>query len=121
MLNKDIFRFNRRKMRTRSKVKESNKGNRLRIVVSKSNKNFYAQLLALDGNVEVSCSSLSGSIKDKLKGKKGTEIAEIVGEAFGELAVKKGVKEVVFDKGPHRYFGRVKAFADACRKAGLVF
>ena len=42
-------------------------------------------------------------------------------ESWGEKLAKAGVKEVVFDRGPYIYHGRVKALADAAREAGLNF
>jgi alpha-L-rhamnosidase len=47
--------------------------------------------------------------------------AEVLGEAFAKAAVTKGYKKVSFDRGGYMYHGRVKAFADAARKAGLEF
>jgi large subunit ribosomal protein L18 len=44
-----------------------------------------------------------------------------VGKAVAEAAIKKGVKDVVFDRGSYIYQGRVKALADAAREAGLNF
>ena len=59
---------------------------------------------------------------DKILSKKsGIEIAEIVGEDLGKKAIEKNIKEVVFNKGPYMYTGRVKALADAARKSGLIF
>ena len=50
-----------------------------------------------------------------------SEAAKAVGKAIGERAKKAGVETVVFDRGGHRFHGRVKALADAAREAGLKF
>jgi large subunit ribosomal protein L18 len=47
--------------------------------------------------------------------------AEMVGTLLAEKALDKGVKQVVFDRGGYKYHGRVKALAEAARKAGLEF
>ena len=44
-----------------------------------------------------------------------------VGKLIAERAVKAGVKEVIFDRGPYIYHGRVKALAEAAREGGLSF
>jgi large subunit ribosomal protein L18 len=44
-----------------------------------------------------------------------------VGRLVGQRAIKKGVKEIVFDRGGYKYHGRVKALAEAAREAGLKF
>jgi large subunit ribosomal protein L18 len=44
-----------------------------------------------------------------------------VGEALGKRAKDKGIKAVVFDRGGFKYHGRVKALAEAVRKAGVEF
>jgi len=52
---------------------------------------------------------------------KKSEKAELVGTLLVEKALSKGIKRVVFDRGGHKYHGRVKALAEAARKAGLEF
>ena len=47
--------------------------------------------------------------------------AQIFAEVFAEEAKKKGFSKVVFDRGGHLYHGRIKTFAEACRKKGLEF
>ena len=49
------------------------------------------------------------------------EAATAVGKLVAERAVAKGVNEVVFDRGPYLFHGRVKALADAAREGGLSF
>lgn len=109
--------YQRRKLRTRSKVVNNNKSNRHRIVVKRSNKNFHVQLIDNSGNVVTSFSSVLLK-KEKAS---GIEKAQKVGEEFAKLCLEKKVEEVVFDKGAYNYNGRVKALAESCRKAGLKF
>lgn len=108
----------RRKYRVRNKIAKSNKSNRPRIVVSRSNKNIYAQLIDIEGKVLQSYSTLNF---EQDKKNNGTERAKLVGKKFAELCLKDNLKEVVFDKGIYAYSGRVKAVAEACREAGLQF
>ena len=56
-----------------------------------------------------------------LAGKKKTEQAAYIGGELAKLAMEAGVKQVVLDRGPYKYHGRVKAFADAAREGGLEF
>ncbi len=44
-----------------------------------------------------------------------------VGKLVAERAAKAGVKDVVFDRGPYLFHGRVKALADGAREGGLSF
>jgi len=110
--------YQRRQHRVRNKIAASNKTNRPRIVVSRSNKNIYAQLISVEGKVLASFSTLSFEENKKAS---GIEKATLVGEEFAKICLKNGVKEVVFDKGAYVYNGRVKALAEGCRKAGLQF
>lgn len=114
MLNK----YERRKLRVRSKIDKNNKGNRHKIVVARSNKNFHAQLIDLQGNVVVSFSTLGFKDKEKLN---GIEKAKKTGQEFAKLCKDKKVTKVVFEKGVYNYNGRVKAFAESCRESGLEF
>ena len=66
-------------------------------------------------------STLSKELAETLKGKTKSEQAFAVGELVGKLAVKKGIKNVVFDRGGYLYTGRVKNVADGARKGGLEF
>jgi len=50
-----------------------------------------------------------------------TKRAELIGSLLAQKALNKGIKQVVFDRGGHKYHGRVKALADAARLAGLDF
>ena len=111
----------KRRVRNALQVKKNNKSRKNILNVFRSNKNIYAQIIDLNGNVLVSATS-SGKEMEKLLAKKtGVEIATIVGENLAKKAIENNIKEVVFNKGPYMYIGRVKALADGARKAGLVF
>jgi large subunit ribosomal protein L18 len=111
----------KRKERTKYRVDKFNKSNRPVLIVSRTNKNISAQVIDINGKVLAVLTSASKTLSEKLKGKSGTEKASFIGKEFGKLASGKGIKEVVFNKGPYNYIGRVKAFADGCREGGLVF
>jgi large subunit ribosomal protein L18 len=95
---------------------------RPRLNVYRSLSQIYAQVIDdSKGHTLVSASTLDSELKKKLKGMKKTEQARLVGELVAERAKKKGIREVVFDRGGYKYHGRVKALADAARESGLVF
>jgi len=66
-------------------------------------------------------STLDCQVRDKTNGIGKREKAEVVGTLLAEKALDRGVKQVVFDRGGYKYHGRVKALAEAARKAGLEF
>lgn len=108
----------RRKYRVRNNIKSNNKSNRPRITVTRSNKNIYAQLIDIDGKVLKAFSTKNLDVNEKGN---GTEKARKVGVEFAKLCIQDKVNEVVFDKGPYIYNGRIKAIAEGCREAGLQF
>jgi len=110
--------YERRKHRVRNSIARNNKSGRPRIVVSRSNKNIFAQLIDPEGKVLCAFSTLN--FEEKKKGS-GIDKAKLVGSEFAKACLAKGAKEVVFDKGAYVYNGRIKALAEACRSAGLEF
>ena len=91
-----------------------------RLCVYRSNVSSYAQVI--DDVKGVTLVAASSADKDlDLAGKTKTEQAKLVGEKVGKLAVAKGIKNVVFDRGGYIYTGRVQALADGARSAGLEF
>lgn len=90
---------------------------RPRLVVSRSNKHIFAQIINdLKGITLVGVSTLSL----KNNGKK-VDAAFKLGEELARKALKKKIKEVSFDRNNYRYLGRVKALAEGARKGGLKF
>lgn len=95
---------------------------RPRLCVHRSNKNFSAQIIDDTAHkVIIGISTLAKDIKQKVKFGGNIEAAAALGEAFAVKAKEKGITKVAFDRGGYLYHGRVKAFADAARKAGLEF
>ncbi len=95
---------------------------RPRICVFRSLAEIYAQVIDDEaGQTLASASTVDHELREKVKGLKKTEQAQLVGELVGKRAIDKGIKQVVFDRGGFRYIGRVKALADGARKAGLDF
>lgn len=97
-------------------------GQRPRLVVTRSIKNLNAQLVDdIKGHTLFSLSTQSAALKDKGINGGNVKGANLFGELFAEEAVKKGFSKIVFDRGGYLYHGRIKAFAESCRKKGLVF
>jgi large subunit ribosomal protein L18 len=107
----------RRAYRTRNSIRANS--DRPRLSVFRSSKHIYAQVIDDSKGVTVAAAS-SKALGDKAVGKK-SDVAVLVGKAIAEAALAKGIKQVVFDRGPYQYHGRVKALADAAREGGLDF
>jgi len=111
----------RRAARVRRQIKAVS-GNRPRLSVHRSSKHIYVQVIDDSrGHTLAAASTLEKELKGSLKTGADTAAAAAVGKLIAERAVKAGVKEVVFDRGPYIYHGRVKALAEAAREAGLSF
>lgn len=109
-------RTRRRTLRTRQGIRGTE---RPRLSVFRSSKHIYAQVIDDSRGVTLAAAS-SKALGEQAVGKK-SEVATLVGRALAEAARAKGVTKVVFDRGPYRYHGRVKALADAAREGGLEF
>ena len=96
---------------------------RPRLAVYRSNNHIYAQVIDDDAQQTVcSASTIDKELKeesDKLSS--NCNSSSIVGKLLAKRAIKKGIKQVIFDRGGNLYHGRVKALADAARDAGLNF
>jgi len=98
---------------------------RPRLSVFRSLSHIYAQVIDdLHGRTLVAASTVDPSVKGALpNGARGGNVkgAESVGKTIAERALEKGIKRVVFDRCGFLYHGRIRAVADAARKAGLEF
>ncbi|MBL0934215.1 MAG: 50S ribosomal protein L18 [Rhizobiaceae bacterium] len=111
----------KRASRVRRQIKKV-AGERPRLSVHRSSKHIYVQLIDdANGHTIASASTLEKDLKGSLKTGADSAAAAAVGKLVAERAVKAGVSEVVFDRGPYIYHGRVKALADAAREGGLKF
>jgi len=111
----------KRAQRIRRQIKKV-AGDRPRLSVHRSSKHIYAQVIDdAKGHTVAAASTLEKDHKASGKTGADTAAAAAVGKLLAERAVKAGVKEVVFDRGPYIYHGRVKALAEAAREAGLIF
>ena len=109
----------KRKLRNRKKLRDVNT-NKLRISVSKTLKNLSAQII--DDKLKrtlVSASSVEKEIRSK-KVKK-MDKSNLIAEILAKRAKEKNINEVYFDRGEHKYHGRLKIFAESLRKNGLKF
>lgn len=111
----------RRRFRVRNSVRRSANG-RPRLSVFRSNKHIYAQIIDdVEGRTLVSASTVEKSIAGAGGYGGNKELASRIGKLVAERAIEQGIKEVVFDRGPYQYHGRVAALADAARETGLQF
>jgi large subunit ribosomal protein L18 len=113
---------NRLARHERIRRKISGTPERPRLSVFRSLKHLEAQLI--DDTKQQTVISLSTRDKDfatKAKARGNVKCAQELGQAFAAKAKKSGISAVVFDRGGYQYHGRVRAFAEAAREAGLKF
>ena len=108
----------RRHVRVRKKV--SGTTTRPRLVVSRSTRHVFVQVV--DDVAGVTLASAS-TMEADLRGLDGDKTAKArkVGELVGKRAKDAGVESVVFDRGGNRYHGRIAALAEGAREGGLTF
>jgi large subunit ribosomal protein L18 len=107
----------RRAQRVRRRLKKYSNG-LPRLSVFRSSKNISVQIIDdVTGTTLASASTLEDK---KVKGS-NLDAATRIGKLIAERAKKAKIEDVIFDRGPYLYHGRVKALADAAREAGLKF
>ena len=107
----------KRSQRIRRKLKKVNT-ERFRLTVFKSSRNISAQIIDDKNNKTLVSAS---SFKEKNTNKKKTDLSLLVAEMLTKKALEKKITKVYFDRGRYKYHGRIKIFADALRKGGLIF
>ena len=108
----------RRHFRVRKKVVGS--AERPRLVVSRSTRHLFAQIV--DDSKQITLASAS-TMETDLRQDSGdkTKKARKVGQLLADRAKAKGISAVVFDRGGNRFHGRVAALAEGARENGLDF
>lgn len=106
----------RRQKRVRAKISGTEK--KPRLCVFRSNKHIYAQLI--DDNKK---KTILAASDQKLKKGKMTKVdlAKEIGKTIAKGALEKKIEKVVFDRGPYKYHGRIRALAEGAREGGLKF
>ena len=119
MINKEAKNVARVRRHKRVRAKISGTAECPRLNIFRSNKNIVAQVIDdVAGKTLVSASTLDKEVKTK---QANIEAAKEVGTLIAKRAIKAGIKNVVFDRGGYIYHGKVQAFAEAAREAGLEF
>ena len=115
----------RHRIQLRQRKRIAGTAERPRLTVFRSVSHIYAQVIDdLSGRTLVAASTVDPTLKATFaKGVGGGNVkgAEAVGKAIAERSIEKGIKRVVFDRSGFLYHGRIRAVADAARKAGLEF
>lgn len=110
------IRKERRTKRVRGKILGNS--NLPRLTVFRSNQYIYAQVIDDSGGKTLAAANEKELPDVKMsKAQKAIE----VGKVLARKALKKKIKNVVFDKGAYKYHGRIKALAEGAREGGLQF
>jgi large subunit ribosomal protein L18 len=115
----------RDRIRLRQRKRIAGTSERPRLAVFRSVSHIYAQVIDdLSGRTVASAGSTEPTLKSMFTGKvRGGNRAgaEALGKVIADRLKDKGITRVVFDRGGHLYHGRIRAVAEAARKAGLEF
>ncbi|PJZ69135.1 50S ribosomal protein L18 [Leptospira perolatii] len=122
MINKlkKVAARHRRAERSRFKLRQF--GDRPRLVFTKSNRYLSCQIIDDSKGITVaSATTLEKDFPGVSKSRKDVEAAKALGKAIGQRGTQKGIKQVMLDRSGMIYHGRIAAFAEAAREAGLEF
>ena len=109
-----------RHRRTRRKLEGTTQ--RPRLALFRSLNHIYAQVIDdSQGHTLAAASSLDAEVRSGKDSQPKASVSTMVGALLARRAREQGIGQVVFDKGGYKYHGRVKAFAEAAREAGLEF
>jgi large subunit ribosomal protein L18 len=110
------------RLRVHKRIRRKVRGTaeRPRLAVFRSLNHIYAQVI---DDVKGHTLAAASSVEKNAGIASGGNVAgaKEVGKLIAQRAREKGITKVVFDRGGYLYHGRIKALADAARKAGLEF
>ncbi len=109
-----------KKIRIRKKIKLQ-QGKIARLVVYRSNKFLYAQVVDDSKGVVLTQANTAEKSFEGSKSNKNLEAAKTLGKLIGQRALTAKVERVLFDRNGFNYHGRIKALAEGAREAGLNF
>lgn len=111
----------RARRHTRIRARVSGNANTPRLIVFRSLRYIYAQLVDdASGKILAAAHDMKASETGSKKQTK-VESAKNVGAEIAEKAQKAGITACVFDRNGYKYHGRVQAVADGAREGGLKF
>ncbi len=112
----------KRAKKTRMRIKTQSKP---RLVVTKSNKHIYAQIIESNSDVSDKVIAFASTVEKSFAvdsiNLANQECAKKIGSIIAERALKHNIKEIAFDRSGYKYHGSIKALADSAREAGLSF
>jgi len=119
-MKEKILKRIRRHKRIRRKIRGTEK--RPRCCVYRGLANIHVQLIDdINDKTLLSVSTQDKGFKKNMSKGGNVKAAQLLGEVLVEEAKKKGISEVIFDRGGFLYHGRIKALAESARKHGLKF
>ena len=121
-----VSKESRQEIRVKKHMKIRNRfagtAERPRLAVFRSNEHMYAQIIDDHAHKTLcAASTLEKDVKSELEHTNTVAAAAYLGTVLGKKALEAGITEVVFDRGGFIYQGKIAAFADAAREAGLKF
>lgn len=114
--------LSRAKRTKRIRHKIMRQKNRPRLTVFRSNRNIFAQIIDdQKGETIAQASTLDKDFRRQSGQSFDKAVSREIGRRIAARAIERNVTEVVFDRGPYLYHGKVKALADGAREGGLIF
>ncbi|QJC33736.1 50S ribosomal protein L18 [Enterobacteriaceae endosymbiont of Donacia provostii] len=101
--------------------KNLQKFNNIRLLIHRTSRHIYAQIISKDNKILVTASTLEKKIRKKLKYTGNIKASILIGIKIAKRSIKKGILSVSFDRSGFKYHGRIKALANSARNTGLNF
>ena len=113
--------WEKKRLRLKYRLKQSNISSYPRLVIYRSNTNIYAQLIDDKKNTTIlSSSSIDKELKESIaKASNKIEKSRIVGDAITEKMKKAKIDTIILDRNGYKYHGRIKALSDAIRSSDI--